>query len=83
MATSGDYRNYYEEDGQRFTHIIDPRTGLPINHKLASVTVLHQNCMTADGFATAMMVFGHRSIIGACQEGTLGDNAYRKARRRI
>lgn len=58
MATSGDYRNYYEEDGQRFTHIIDPRTGLPINHKLASVTVLHKECMTADGFATAMMVLG-------------------------
>ncbi|QYJ79603.1 FAD:protein FMN transferase [Shewanella acanthi] len=58
MATSGDYRNYYEEEGQRFTHIIDPRTGLPINHKLASVTVLHKDCMTADGFATAMMVLG-------------------------
>ena len=58
MATSGDYRNYYEENGQRFTHIIDPRTGMPINHKLASVTILHQNCMTADGFATAMMVLG-------------------------
>lgn len=58
MATSGDYRNYYEEEGQRFTHIIDPRTGLPINHKLASVTVLHKECMTADGFATAMMVLG-------------------------
>ncbi len=58
MATSGDYRNYYEEEGQRFTHIIDPRTGLPIKHKLASVTVLHKDCMTADGFATAMMVLG-------------------------
>lgn len=58
MATSGNYRNYYEEEGQRFTHIIDPRTGLPINHKLASVTVLHKECITADGFATAMMVLG-------------------------
>lgn len=58
MATSGDYRNYYEENGQRFTHIIDPRTGLPVDHKLASVTVLHKECMTADGFATAMMVLG-------------------------
>ncbi|MCE9686330.1 FAD:protein FMN transferase [Shewanella sp. AS16] len=58
MATSGDYRNYYEEEGQRFSHLIDPRSGYPIQHRLASVTVLHQNCMTADGFATAMMVLG-------------------------
>lgn len=63
MATSGDYRNYYEEEGQRFTHIIDPRSGFPINHKLASVTVLHQNCMTADGFATAMMVLGTQASL--------------------
>ncbi|QSX29136.1 FAD:protein FMN transferase [Shewanella cyperi] len=58
MATSGDYRNYYEEEGQRFTHLIDPRSGYPIKHKLASVTVMHKDCMTADGFATAMMVLG-------------------------
>ena len=58
IATSGDYRNYYEEDGQRFTHIIDPRTGYPVAHKLASVTVLDKSCMVADGLATAMMVLG-------------------------
>lgn len=58
MATSGDYRNYYEENGRRFSHLIDPRTGYPINHKLASVTVLNESCMVADGYATAMMVLG-------------------------
>jgi thiamine biosynthesis lipoprotein len=58
MATSGDYRNYYEVDGQRQSHILDPRTGHPVTHHLASVTVLDSNCMTADGLATAMMVMG-------------------------
>jgi len=58
VATSGDYRNYYEVDGQRFSHIIDPATGKPINHKLVSVTVIHPSSMTADGLSTAMMVMG-------------------------
>jgi FAD:protein FMN transferase len=58
MATSGDYRNYYEVDGVRFSHTIDPRTGRPINHKLASVTVLSETSMEADGLATAFMVMG-------------------------
>lgn len=58
MATSGDYRNYFEVDGVRFSHTIDPRTGRPINHKLASVTVLSETSMEADGLATAFMVLG-------------------------
>jgi FAD:protein FMN transferase len=58
MATSGDYRNYFEVDGVRFSHTIDPRTGRPINHKLASVTVLSETSMEADGLATAFMVMG-------------------------
>ncbi|WP_110457868.1 FAD:protein FMN transferase [Shewanella algidipiscicola] len=68
MATSGDYRNYYEEDGQRFTHIIDPRTGYPVNHRLASVTVLHKQSMMADGYATAMMVMGTEDSLALAQE---------------
>lgn len=58
MATSGDYRNYREVEGERFSHILDPRTGRPIDHRLASVTVLHPRCAVADGWATAMMVLG-------------------------
>ncbi|WP_031432777.1 FAD:protein FMN transferase [Methylomarinum vadi] len=58
MATSGDYRNFFEVDGVRFSHTIDPRTGRPITHKLASVTVLSQTTMTADAWATALTVLG-------------------------
>ena len=58
MATSGDYRNFFEQDGQRFSHTIDPRTGYPITHKLASVTVLSDTTMKADAWATALMVLG-------------------------
>lgn len=58
IATSGDYRNYYERDGIRYSHTIDPRTGAPITHSLASVTVVAKNSMLADGHATAIMVLG-------------------------
>ncbi len=58
MATSGDYFNYFEKDGVRFSHTIDPVTGKPITHKLASVSVLHRSCMTADALATAINVLG-------------------------
>ncbi|MDG0970201.1 MAG: FAD:protein FMN transferase [Porticoccaceae bacterium] len=58
VATSGDYRNYFERDGERYSHIIDPRTGYPINHKLASVTVVADNCALADAWATAFMILG-------------------------
>lgn len=56
VATSGDYRNYFEEDGIRYSHLIDPRTGKPIQHRTVSATVLHPSCMTADGYATALNV---------------------------
>jgi len=58
VATSGDYRNYFEVDGQRFSHIINPETGRPINHNLVSVTVIHPSSMTADGLSTTLMVMG-------------------------
>ncbi|MDC0609922.1 FAD:protein FMN transferase [Vibrio sp.] len=60
MATSGDYRNYFEQDGVRYSHIIDPSTGRPIDNKVASVTVLHASAMTADGLATGLMVLGEK-----------------------
>lgn len=58
MATSGDYRNYVERDGERWSHTIDPRTGRPITHGLASVTVLASTCTEADAWATALNVLG-------------------------
>ena len=60
MATSGDYRNFYEVDGQRVSHLIDPRTMQPITHRLASVTVIAPKCSTADGWATALSVLGEK-----------------------
>lgn len=58
MATSGDYRNFLEEGGRRYTHTIDPQTGGSVRHGLASVTVVAPQCMTADAWATALMVLG-------------------------
>ena len=58
VATSGDYRNYFVEKGVRRSHIIDPKTGYPISHKLASVTVVHESTAMADAFATALLVMG-------------------------
>ena len=56
MATSGDYRNYEEIDGHIYSHIIDPRTGYPVNHGVVSTSVVAPNCTLADGLATALMV---------------------------
>jgi len=58
MATSGNYRNFYVEDGKKYAHTIDPKTGYPVQHSLLSATVLANDCMTADAFATAFMVLG-------------------------
>jgi len=58
IATSGDYRNYFDKDGQRYSHEINPKTGQPVQHRLASVTVLDSSCMRADALATALMVLG-------------------------
>ncbi len=58
LATSGDYRDYYEINGKRYSHTIDPQSGKPINHKLASVTVITKSTGHADAWATAFMVLG-------------------------
>lgn len=58
MATSGDYRNFFEEDGIRYSHIIDATTGRPITHGTASVTVLAESAMAADAWATALLALG-------------------------
>lgn len=58
IASSGDYRRYFQQDGHRYSHTLDPRTGWPVNHDLASVTVIHPHCMQADALATALTVLG-------------------------
>ncbi len=59
MATSGDYRNFYEIEGKRYAHTINPHTGKPVENNIASVSVLHESCMTADAMATALMSLGY------------------------
>lgn len=63
VATSGDYRNFFESDGKLYSHTLDPRTGYPVEHTLASVSVLHESAMMADGLATAMTVLGPKEGI--------------------
>lgn len=58
LASSGDYRNYFEADGQRYSHLIDPMTGRPVTHSTASTTVLADNAMLADAWSTAMLILG-------------------------
>lgn len=58
LATSGDYRNYFEHEGQRYSHILDPVTGRPVTHATTSVTVIADSAMMADAWATAMLVLG-------------------------
>ncbi|MBT4520619.1 MAG: FAD:protein FMN transferase [Halieaceae bacterium] len=58
VATSGDYRNFFEAGGVRYSHSIDPRTGYPVKHDLVSVTVVHERAMEADAWATALIVLG-------------------------
>ncbi|MGO1296901.1 MAG: FAD:protein FMN transferase [Vibrio sp.] len=68
IATSGDYRNYFEQDGVRYSHIIDPQTGRPITHNVVSVTVIHPSCMTADGLATGLMVLGEEQGLAVAEQ---------------
>lgn len=58
MATSGNYRNFYYNNGKKYAHTIDPHTGYPVQHSLLSATVVANDCMTADAYATAFMVMG-------------------------
>ncbi|MFT5749586.1 MAG: thiamine biosynthesis lipoprotein [Ancylomarina sp.] len=58
MATSGNYRQFYIKDGKKYAHTIDPKLGYPVQHSLLSASVIAQDCMTADAYATAFMVLG-------------------------
>ncbi len=87
LATSGDYRNFFEMDGRRYSHVLDPRTGYPVSNRVVSVSIIADTCTFADGLATAIMVLGHEKglelvnrldgveclIIVAKKDGTLID----------
>lgn len=68
MATSGDYRNFFELDGKRYSHTIDPATGRPVMHNLASVTMCAESTMQADAWATALLVLGPERGFEVAQE---------------
>jgi thiamine biosynthesis lipoprotein len=68
VATSGDYRNFFELEGRRYSHSIDPRTGYPVAHELVSVTVVHPSAMLADAWATALTVLGPEQALAVAQQ---------------
>lgn len=72
IATSGDYRNYFEKDGVRYSHTIDPRTGRPLTHNLASVTVLADDATYADALATGFMVMGADAALAGAARLNIG-----------
>lgn len=71
MATSGDYRNFFEHGGQVYSHTLNPATGWPVTHKLASVTVLHPRAGHADGLATAFSVMGEDATMDLAEANKL------------
>lgn len=68
MATSGDYRNFFEHQGTRYSHTIDPATGRPVRHRTAAVSIVAPTAMEADGLATAVLVMGDRRGYDWCME---------------
>lgn len=71
VATSGDYRNYFEENGVRYSHTINPATGRPIDNKVVSVTVVADTSMTADGLATAFTVMGVEKTLAYAEQANV------------
>ncbi|AHG18807.1 thiamine biosynthesis lipoprotein [Chania multitudinisentens RB-25] len=68
ISTAGSYRNYFEQDGQRYSHVIDPTTGRPINHRLVSATVIAPTALEADGWDTGLMVLGTEKALKLAEE---------------
>ena len=75
LATSGNYRKFYEKDGIKYSHSIDPKSGYPVMDTLLSATIVAGDCMTADAFATACMVMGFSRCMKFIQK-TPGIEAY-------
>ena len=74
VATSGDYRNFFDHDGKQYSHTIDARTGYPVSHALAAVTVVNESTAYADAMATALLVLGPKD--GPERAERLGIAAY-------
>ncbi|PWC14151.1 FAD:protein FMN transferase ApbE [Brenneria roseae subsp. americana] len=68
ISTSGSYRNYFEQDGKRYSHVIDPTTGRPITHQLVSVTVIAPTALEADGWDTGLMVLGTEKALKLAEQ---------------
>jgi len=82
IATSGDYRRHFEADGRHYAHTLDPRTGAPLANGVASVTVLHAECMRADAWATALTVLGPEAGLATAErEGLAMHMVVREGRR--
>jgi thiamine biosynthesis lipoprotein len=71
ISTAGDYRKFFVHDGKRYSHIIDPGTGRPVVHGLASVTVAAETCLEADGWDTALLVMGHERGIEHAEQNSI------------
>lgn len=71
MATSGDYRNFFEHEGVRYSHTIDPTTGRPVQHSLAAASIVAPTCMEADALATAVLVMGDEKGYDWCMENNV------------
>lgn len=68
LATSGNYRNFYIENGKKYAHTINPKSGYPVDHNLLSATVIARDCMTADALATAFMVMGTQKALATANK---------------
>jgi len=68
ISTSGSYRNYFEQDGKRYSHVIDPATGRPITHQLVSATVIARTALEADGWDTGLMVLGTEKALKLAEQ---------------
>ncbi|WP_231936515.1 FAD:protein FMN transferase [Bythopirellula polymerisocia] len=68
LATSGDYRNFFEQNGIRYSHTINPATGRPVQHQVATVSVVADTCMEADALATTLLVMGEESGYDWCED---------------
>ncbi|MBC8995958.1 FAD:protein FMN transferase [Pseudomonas sp. N40(2020)] len=72
VSTSGDYRNYFLQDGRRYSHTFDVRSGAPVLHDLASVTVIHPSALMADGLSTLLLILGPERAWDYAEEHDIG-----------